>query len=169
MSSTDCDNGNAQSVEQQAAPIVRVGLACILIKKPNLVLIGKRAVKSASSSHHGQSKIQLPGGHLEFGESWEQCCAREVKEETDIDISRSTLFHVTNDVMVQDKKHYITVFMLAEVNEEEPKNMEPHKNEYWRWVTWHDLRHDAEYRDNLFMPLHQLVHGTDKDPFVHHQ
>ena len=143
--------------------IVRVGVACIIKKQPNLILIGQR------KGSHGVSKIQLPGGHLEFGEQWEQCCAREVKEETGLEVSHSSFFACTNDYMEQDGKHYITIFMLAELKdpEQEPQNLEPHKNEFWRWIEWDELRSNEQYKDNLFLPLHNLVNRVDQpSPFT---
>jgi len=62
--------------------------------------------------------IGLPGGHLEMYESWEECAIREVKEETDLDVKRASFLHVTNDLMAAEKKHYITIFMAAEISNE---------------------------------------------------
>lgn len=36
---------------------------------------------------HGGGEWALPGGHLEMGETFEQCAAREVEEETGIVVS----------------------------------------------------------------------------------
>ena len=44
---------------------------------------------------HGAGKYALPGGHLELGESWEDCLLREVNEETNLSIENLKLVHVT--------------------------------------------------------------------------
>lgn len=86
-------------------PNPRVGVAVFVIKG-SCVLVGKRC------GSHGKGTIQLPGGHLDFGEEWDQCAIREVLEETGLDISRyrPNLFHVTNDVF--EGMHYVTIFMV---------------------------------------------------------
>ena len=40
-------------------------------------------------------KLGLPGGHLELGESWEDCASREVLEETNLTIASPRLYQVT--------------------------------------------------------------------------
>lgn len=116
------------------APVVRVGVGAILSseKHPNCILIGRR------KGSHGAGRLSLPGGHLELGEAWATCAEREVKEETNLDVTAVGLNHVTNDVAIDGnpEKHYITIFMNAVVNESsaELQNMEPHKCDGWEWV-----------------------------------
>ena len=49
----------------------------------------------------------------------------------------------TNDICLDGNpdKHYITLFMQAEVSEDSPplENMEPHKCESWRWMELQEL------------------------------
>ena len=53
----------------------------------------------------------FPGGHLEFGESFEECAVREIMEEAGLAIGNVRFLTATNDVMVSENKHYITIFM----------------------------------------------------------
>lgn len=76
---------------------------------------------------HGANTWALPGGHLEFGETFEECAAREVLEETglEVDAERLEFLTATNDLMPskqqQDssptRKHYVTIFMTARVRQ----------------------------------------------------
>lgn len=61
--------------------------------------------------------IQLPGGHLEFGETPEACAVREVLEETGLEISEADVRFVTatNDIFEAEGKHYVTLFMACRV------------------------------------------------------
>jgi ADP-ribose pyrophosphatase YjhB (NUDIX family) len=60
----------------------------------------------------------FPGGHLEFGESFEACAVREVLEETGLSIHDVRFLTATNDVMEAEGKHYITVYVGAMVKED---------------------------------------------------
>lgn len=109
----------------------RVGLGVIVVRDGK-VLLGKR--KGA----HDSGTYAFPGGHLEFGESWEACTRREVKEETGMDVINSKFEAVTNDIFEGQDKHYITIFMRAECSGE-PRVMEPDKCEDWGWFSWDKL------------------------------
>lgn len=108
---------------------------------------------------HGSGTQALPGGHLEFGETFEECAIREVLEETGLQITKPKFLTATNDFISsssaassgrkgeegedkkEDKKHYVTVFMVCERlnQEDEPENREPEKCGGWEWVDWESL------------------------------
>lgn len=58
----------------------------------------------------------MPGGHLEFGESFENCATREILEETGLTVQNARFLTATNDVMEDEGKHYVTIFMGAVVD-----------------------------------------------------
>ncbi|KAL4110125.1 hypothetical protein PRIC1_001818 [Phytophthora ramorum] len=147
----------AKLKEQQT--VVRVGVGVLLMSKkhPDCVLIGQR------KGSHGEGKFALPGGHLEMYESWEECAVREVKEETDLDLKGPKFATVTNDLMEDEDKHYITILMQAVVDDEQTiRNMEPNKCEGWSWVPWADLR----ARDDMFTPLFHLTRSDFSPTFI---
>lgn len=100
----------------------RVGLAVFLVDDRGYILIGKR--KGA----HGSGTLALPGGHLEWNESFEECAARELLEETGVDIGAVeeqgpkflTALNCTGITSGQgtspDGLHYVTIFMRARVH-----------------------------------------------------
>lgn len=61
-------------------------------------------------------KTSIAGGHLEIGESWEECVVRETREETgyEISVEQAQFLHTTNDVFQAEKKHYVTIFMQGQ-------------------------------------------------------
>ncbi|KAJ3045757.1 hypothetical protein HDV00_007883 [Rhizophlyctis rosea] len=98
-------------------PQVRVGLAVFAVRRRDgQVLVGKRKVS------HGAGTYQLPGGHLDYLESFEACAARECLEETGLTLDPQSIHFLTatNDPMPPEGKHYVTIFMRGEVKDEEP-------------------------------------------------
>jgi 8-oxo-dGTP diphosphatase len=99
----------------------------ILLRDDNKVLLGKR------KGSHGAGTWSFPGGHLEPGESFEDCCRRETLEETGIKVGKLTPVGFTNDIFEEEKLHYVTLYFMSEEFIGEPKVMEPDKCEEWDW------------------------------------
>lgn len=125
-------------------PLPRVGVGVIIIRD-GFVLLGER------SGSHGAGTWAPPGGHLEFGESVEDCARRETAEETGLELKTLTAGPYTNDVMHLEGKHYVTVFIQASTEPGEPQLLEPDKCKGWHWFPW------SELPDNLFQPMKTLV------------
>ncbi|MBP9817884.1 NUDIX domain-containing protein [Candidatus Shapirobacteria bacterium] len=106
----------------------KVGICVVLINKEGKVLVGKR------KGSHAQ-KYSIPGGHLELGETFEQCAIREIKEETDLDIVNPKIIGVTNNLETyrEERKHYVSVVVLVTEFSGELELMEPEKCEEWIW------------------------------------
>ena len=127
----------------ETQPHVRVGVG-VMILKDGKVLLGQR--KNA----HGVGTWHFPGGHLEFGESFEECAKREVMEETGCTIKNVEKVCFTNDIFPLDNKHYVSCFVKAEIESGEVQNMEPEKLERWDWFEW------DKFPEPLFIPLMNL-------------
>ena len=128
--------------EEKKFPRVGVG---VFIVREGRVLLGQR------QGAHGAGSWSLPGGHLEFMESWESCASREVAEETGLRVISSRPLTFTNDIFAKENKHYITIFILATVADGEAQILEPDKSNEWRWCDWDNLPRP------LFLPLENLL------------
>ncbi|CAD2225589.1 MutT/nudix family protein [Pseudoalteromonas sp. 3J6] len=112
--------------------MVRVGVA-VIVMHDNKILLGERI------GAHGANTWATPGGHLEFGETVEQCAAREVVEETGLNVTNIRKLDFTNDIFSAENKHYITLYVQADYEGGEVINKEPHKCLQWRWCDINDL------------------------------
>lgn len=127
---------------------VQVGTGVIIVKDRK-VLVGRR------KGSHAAGLYSFPGGHLDFGETWDQCVLREIAEECGEHFkavirpySKNRLeYFITNDIMPQYGKHYITIFVVADWKEGEPVNCEPHKCEGWEWMTFEELAQLAQHKE----------------------
>lgn len=110
---------------------VVVGVGIILKNRDGKVLIGKRKGSHAPF-------YSIPGGHLDPGESFEEGAAREIKEETGLELNQNDLkvISITNniDTYKDEGKHTISVIIYSETFSGEPVLCEPDKCEEWIWV-----------------------------------
>lgn len=106
----------------------------VIVVREGRVLVGRRLGDS-----HGHGSWQFPGGHLEFGESIQQCAAREVAEETGLAVTAIELGPYTNDVFAANGKHYVTLFAVAQSHAGDPIALEPDKCADWQWCQWDAL------------------------------
>ena len=121
-----------------------IGVAVIVVRQGR-VLLGKR------KNSHGAGTWQFPGGHLEYGESIEACARRELMEEAGLTIEDMRYGPFTNDFFEAEKKHYVTLFVIADRTTGEPAVREPDKCERWNWFTW------AQLPKPRFLPIVNLL------------
>ncbi|KAF9975993.1 Nudix hydrolase 15, mitochondrial [Actinomortierella ambigua] len=151
----------ASSASNTPQGIVQVGVAVLIMRKGK-VLVGKR------TGSHGAGTWQLSGGHLDFGETFEECAIREAWEETGLHLNPATarVIATCNHLMLNEGKHYVGIFLAAECidNNEEAKVMEPQKCEKWAWITLDELKDDNGPYRPLFSPLQDLLASSDLRP-----
>ncbi len=110
-------------------------------------------------TEHGEGTWAPPGGHLEHGEHWFDCAAREVMEEVGVEIHSPKLFAVTNDVFATGK-HYVTLHVEARVNSAQFQNMEPETHARISWYRW------SELPSPVFEPVANLVAAGHKPNYL---
>lgn len=110
---------------------VPVGIACFVWRDGKFLMMHR-------SGKHAGGMWSVPGGHLERGESWEETAAREVAEETGMQIKNIRFMAVTNDIM-PPSKHYVSIWMEADWASGEPQNLEPEKCSDMLWCDFASL------------------------------
>jgi 8-oxo-dGTP diphosphatase len=129
----------------------RIGVGVIIEEKGCVLLIQRKGA-------HGAGSWSSPGGHLEFGESPEQCAIRETKEEVGIEVGDIRFVAVTNDIFKESGKHYITLWMQADHLSGEPKIAAENEVAEVSWFKWESLP------TPLFIPLENLMNQKSYPP-----
>jgi len=134
----------------------RVGVA-VIVRKGSAVLVGQRKDEKSKSRGHGT--WALPGGHLEYKESVEDCAKREVLEETGLEIVGIKTGPYVNNIFGEDDRHYVTLFVEAEPADfsATPRVMEPEKCFEWRWV----FPFGGQVPEPRFAPLENFMSRYD--------
>lgn len=122
---------------------VRVGVGT-LIFKDGFVFLSKRM------GSHGEGTWGSTGGHLEFGESLEQCAKREAWEEFGISLRKIQFLCLSN--IVEYGTHYVDVEFITILDKEQiPVIQESEKFETWGWFDIDDLP------EPLFKPIEYAI------------
>jgi 8-oxo-dGTP diphosphatase len=133
----------------------------VLLLRDNMVLLGQRHADpgKADSAMHGEGTWTMPGGKLDFGESFEQGAQREVLEETGIQIELEDLkvISLSNDIVPD--AHFVTVGLLCEKFSGEAKVMEPDEITKWEWFDLDNLP------SPIFSPSQKLLNNYQAGKF----
>lgn len=113
---------------------LRVGVGVMIFRNGTEVLLHKR------KGSHGAGEYASPGGHLELGETVEDCVLREIKEEAGPNLKvRNITFVCFINLRKYMPRHYAHIQMAAEWESGEATVMEPGKNDGWAWYRLDDL------------------------------
>jgi 8-oxo-dGTP diphosphatase len=124
----------------------QVGVAVIIAHDEHVLLLKRKG-------SHGAGTWAPPGGHLEFGESLEECAVRETFEETGIVIDNVQFVAITNDVLALEQRHYVTVWMEGAHLSGQATVTYPDKVQDVVWAPWDALPQP------LFLPFQNVLSG----------
>ena len=140
----------------------KIGSGCgVMIINDNKLLMGLRSIdiENADNEMHEEGTWCIPGGNIEYGETFFEAGKREVKEETDLDIDVNDLelFCVQTDL--NEYNHYISVGMLCKNYSGQVKVMEPDQIVCWEWIDLDNLP------ENIFSPSKKTIECYLKKQF----
>ncbi|MCR4329057.1 MAG: NUDIX domain-containing protein [Candidatus Roizmanbacteria bacterium] len=104
--------------------------ACIFLHKDGKVFIGRRS----KTKSFLPGKWELPGGHIEFGETVEEGLRRELREELNMEIIVGNIYSEFTYVMNEGNDHVIEVLYFATMKNPKQKiflNEESHDEYAW--------------------------------------
>ena len=111
---------------ENSRPLVGVGV--VFVRDSQVFLARRRGALGGGS--WGSA-----GGHLEFGESLEECARREAREELGLDVGELRYLCVSN--IVAYGRHYLDVEFLGEIGSQEPRLTEPEAFDGCGWFPLH--------------------------------
>ena len=126
-----------------AVNLPRVGVG-VFVWKDGKFLMGQRVGK------HGQGSWSVPGGWLEYRESFDACAKREIREETGMEITNVRFMALTNNIFEDEDIHSLTIWLESDWVSGEPTILEPDKFIDQAWFTFKNLP------SPLFMPWEPL-------------
>lgn len=104
-----------------------VGVATVVVKDGKIA-IGKDTRK-------GDAVYGVPGGHWESGETLKECAAREVKEESGVDVTNVELISVYDFYRPDKEKSYVTIGMKAAYAGGDFADLHDEGRLDWAWYT----------------------------------
>ncbi|MDR0741159.1 MAG: NUDIX domain-containing protein [Rickettsiales bacterium] len=131
--------------------VTRAGIGIMVRNADGQVLMGLRNSDKAKadSDLSGEGTWTFPGGKFDFGDSLFQGAARELKEETDLDLVRAEIISISNER--SEDAHYVTLGFLVKEWTGEVKSMEPEEIICWDWFSLDALP------KNIYDPTAKLI------------
>ena len=151
-----------------------VGIGVLVVREDGCVIVGRR--KNA----HGAGMLALPGGKLDFGETFVETGVRELEEETGLvavwdgdgkesasggedrmELARPPeVATVLNTVMASESLQAIVpIVVMYALGDPQPRLVEPHKCEGWEWLPYTSISSQPD----VFPPLADFI-ATDFVP-----
>jgi 8-oxo-dGTP diphosphatase len=114
---------------------IGVGGGTLIVNDQNETLLIKRGNKSKNESGYWSQ----PGGSVEYGETVKAALLREIKEELGVDIELLAFLGYTDHTIKEENQHWVAFNYAAKIVSGEPKNMEPHKIDDFKWFKFDSL------------------------------
>jgi 8-oxo-dGTP diphosphatase len=110
---------------------INIGVVIIIKNDRGEILFCQR------KKEFGFGEWELPGGHLEFQETFERCVERECMEELGIVVKASKLISVAPNMKYGN--HYVIFTFVTDAYEGQIKNKEPEIHSEIKWFSEKEL------------------------------
>ena len=114
--------------QELGRPLVGVGVVFV---REDRVFLAKR------QGAHGEDTWASAGGHLEWGETLEQCARREAMEELGVTVGGLQFLCISN--IIAYDRHYVDLEFLGDIGDQEPQLAEPEAFSESGWFHLDDL------------------------------
>jgi len=125
---------------------IGVSAGALILNDKDEVFLTKRS-KNTTNQH---GKWEAPGGGIGFGETREEAVKREIKEELGIDIEIISLLQVVDEILPEDKQHWLATTFIAKIKPGQiPQILEPEKCDAIGWFSLDKLPDPISYITGL--------------------
>lgn len=108
---------------------IDVGVGAAIFNEKGEIFIAKRGKKAKNE----RGKWEIPGGSVEFGETFESALKREVKEEHGIEIEIEELLGICDHIILDEHQHWVSPTYICKIKKDTPKINELDKCEQIGW------------------------------------
>ncbi|NTU77516.1 MAG: NUDIX domain-containing protein [Alphaproteobacteria bacterium] len=131
---------------QKGKDYIGVGVGAVIARaqKSEVLLVKRKKPPEAGC-------WSIPGGAVEFGETFEKAVVREIKEEVGLDIKVDRLLRVTDHIVPDEGVHWISPAYEASIVQGEARNLEPDKHEAVEWFPVNRLPDNLTMTTSLAM------------------
>lgn len=102
---------------------IGVGVGAAIFNDEEKLFITQRGKKAKNE----QGTWEIPGGSVEFNETFEQALKREIKEELGVEIAVLELLGVCDHIIPEEKQHWVSPTYICKIIKGTPKILEPEK------------------------------------------
>ncbi len=110
---------------------IGVGVGGAIINKEGKVYITQRGPKAKNE----RGKWEIPGGGVDFGETFEQAIVREIREECDCEVEVVGLLGICDHIIPDEHEHWVSPTYICKLIQGEPRIVEPEKCSQAGWFT----------------------------------
>ena len=121
---------------QKGVDYIGVGVGAVIVNEEGKVFLAKRGQKARNE----RGMWQIPGGSVEFGETYQDALKREVKEEHGVEIEVIKLLDVSNHIMPEEKQHWVSPILLCRITSGTPQILEPEKCDEIGWFSLEEIQ-----------------------------
>ena len=114
--------------QELGRPLVGVGV--VFVREDRVFLARRQGA-------HGEETWASAGGHLEWGETLEECARREALEELGVVVGNLHFLCFSN--IIAYDRHYVDVEFLGDIGDQEPQLAEPDAFSEYGWFPLDDL------------------------------
>jgi 8-oxo-dGTP diphosphatase len=135
---------------------IGVGVGAAIFDNSGKLFIAQRGKKARNE----RGKWEIPGGSVEFNETFENALKREIREEHGIEIKLLELLGICDHIIPDEHQHWVAPTYICKLIQGEPKILEPDKCEAFGWFSFAE----AEKLDLSIITKHDIALLKKKFP-----